>query len=84
MAHDPASMTSHLRQEYDQAGALMNAQPPLTQRFIEAQARQLADAIVQRAQQAHFTLPDQVIGLGSDARPVAVPARAVALAPAGG
>ncbi len=74
MAHDPASTTSHLRQEYDQAGTLMNVQPPLTQRFIEAQARQLADAIVQRTQQAHFTLPDQVIGPGSDARPVAVPA----------
>jgi hypothetical protein len=74
MAHDPASTTGHLRQEYEGAGALMNAQPPLTQRFIEAQARQLADAIVQRAQQAHFTLPDQVLGPGSDARPVPVPA----------
>ena len=49
-------------------------QPPLTQRFVEAQARHLADAIVQRTPQVRFSLPDQVIGPGSDARPVAVAA----------
>ena len=63
-----------LRQKYDQAAELLRAQPPLTQRFVEAQARHLSDAIVQRTPQVRFTLPDQVIGLGSDARPVAVPA----------
>ena len=51
---------------------LLSIQPPLTQRFVEAQARHLADAIVQRAQQVRFSLPDQVIGPGSDARPVTV------------
>ena len=73
MAQNPASSTSLLRQEYDQAAELLRAQPPLTQRFVEAQARHLADAIVQRTPQVRFMLPDQVIGLGSDARPVAVP-----------
>ena len=74
MAQNPASSTSLLRQEYDQAAELLRVQPPLTQRFVEAQARHLADAIVQRTPQVRFTLPDQVIGLGSDARPVVVPA----------
>ncbi len=74
MAQDPASSTSLLRQEFDQAAELLRIQPPLTQRFVEAQARHLADAMVQRTQQVRFSLPDQVIGVGSDARPVAVPA----------
>ena len=74
MPQNPASPTSLLRQEYDQAAELLRAQPPLTQRFVEAQARHLADAIVQRTPQVRFSLPDQVIGLGSDARPVAVAA----------
>jgi hypothetical protein len=74
MAQNPASSTSLLRQEYDQAAELLRLQPPLTQRFLEAQARHLADAIVQRTPQVRFTLPDQVIGPGSDARPVAVSA----------
>ncbi len=74
MSQNPASSTSLLRQEYDQAAELLRLQPPLTQRFVEAQARHLADAIVQRTPQVRFTLPDQVIGPGSDARPVAVSA----------
>jgi hypothetical protein len=74
MAQNPVSPTSLLRQEYDQAAELLRLQPPLTQRFVEAQARHLSDAIVQRTPQVRFTLPDQVLGLGSDARPVAVSA----------
>ncbi len=74
MSQNPASPTSLLRQEYEQAADLLRTQPPLTQRFVEAQARHLADAIVQRTPQVRFSLPDQVIGPGSDARPVAVAA----------
>jgi hypothetical protein len=74
MSQNPTSPTSLLRQEYDQAAALLRLQPPLTQRFVEAQARHLADAIVQRTPQVRFSLPDQVIGPGSDARAVAVAA----------
>ncbi len=39
-ATQSASVAGHLRQEYDAARALLHAQPPLTQRFVEAQARQ--------------------------------------------
>lgn len=74
MSQNPASPTSLLRQEYDQAAELVRLQPPLTQRFVEGQARYLADAIVQHTPQLRFSLPDQVVGPGSDARPVAVPA----------
>jgi hypothetical protein len=68
------SSTSMLRQEYEQAADLLRIQPPLTQRFVEGQARYLADAMVQHTPQLRFSLPDQVVGPGSDARPVAVPA----------
>jgi hypothetical protein len=69
-----SSSTSMLRQEHEQASNLLRIQPPLTQRFVEGQARYLADAMVQHTPQLRFSLPDQVVGLGSDARPVAVPA----------
>jgi hypothetical protein len=55
-----SSTSSLLRQEYEQAAQLFGAQPPLTQRFIEAQAQHLAEAIVQRTPQVHFALPSQI------------------------
>ncbi len=70
----PANIAGHLRQEFEAAAELLQAQPPLTQRFLEAQARQMAEALVQKLPQIRFTLPDRVIGPGSDAQPVAVPA----------
>lgn len=53
----------HLRQAYQAQQALLNAQPALTQRFLEAQARKLAEALAQpeRPSQVRFTLPDKVI-----------------------
>lgn len=70
----PANIAGHLRQEFEAAAELLHAQPPLTQRFLEAQARQMAEALAQKLPQIRFTLPDRVIGPGSDAQPVAVPA----------
>ena len=60
MSQNPALPTSLLRQEFDQAAELLRLQPPLTQRFVEGQARYLADAIVQHTPQLRFSLPDQV------------------------
>ena len=57
---DAAAINHALQQECDEAGALLAAQPVLTQRFIEAQARTLADALVQHLAQVRFTLPDRV------------------------
>src|SRR5512139_1198637 len=74
MAPNFVSSNSLLRQEYEQAAQLFGAQPVLTQRFIEAQARQLAEAIVQHSPQVHFTLPTQVAMLEDHRQPLTVPA----------
>ena len=39
---------SQLRQEYEAQQALMRAQPAIVQRFLETQARPLAEAVLQR------------------------------------
>jgi hypothetical protein len=58
-----ANPPGHLRKEYETRQALLEAQPALVQRFLEAQARKLAEAIAQRERvtQVRFTLPDQVV-----------------------
>ncbi len=55
------SSTSHLRVEYERLHQLLDAQPVLTQRFLEGQARALADALIQKQPQVRFTLPDTVV-----------------------
>jgi hypothetical protein len=54
-------LNSHLNEEYEARQALYDAQPALVQRFLEAQAAQLADAISRNQPQARFSLPDQVV-----------------------
>ena len=54
-------VTGYIRQEYETQRLLFNAQPPLSQRFLEGQARQIGDAILQRAAQVRFTLLDRVV-----------------------
>jgi len=63
---------NHLRQEYEAQQALFDAQPALVQRFLEAQARQIADAVVQHATQVRFSLPDRVVLKPGD-EPITVP-----------
>ena len=36
--------------------------PPLVQRFLEAQARTISAVLVQRLPQVRFSLPDRVVG----------------------
>ena len=74
MTQNFVSSTSLLRQEYEQAARLFSVQPTLTQRFIEAQARQMAEAIIQHTPQVHFTLPAQVTPLDNRRQPLTVPA----------
>ena len=68
--------TSQLRLEFEAQRALFRIQPAIIQRFLEAQARQLGEAILQKSPQVHFKLPDRVIievtGRGALA-PVPVP-----------
>ena len=65
---------SQLRDEQNQWQTLFDAQPTIAQRFLETQARSLADAIIERERQstARFTLPDKVV-LEVGGQPVAVP-----------
>ncbi|MBN1147647.1 MAG: hypothetical protein JXA78_10360 [Anaerolineales bacterium] len=55
------SPASYLAQEYIRWQALLQAQPALIQRFFEAQARSLAEALIQPVSQARFALPDRVV-----------------------
>ena len=51
---------SHLKQEYEQSRALFESQPAIIQRFVESQARPIAEALVNKTYQIQFTLPDRV------------------------
>jgi len=53
--------TESFEKEYQEQEALFKAQPPIIQRFLEAQARQMAEVFVQRGSRVHFSLPDRVI-----------------------
>jgi hypothetical protein len=55
------SAVSQLRQEYLSYQELLHIQPPIVQRFLEAQASSISEAIVQDLPQIRFTLPDRVI-----------------------
>ena len=57
----PILPSTHLEQELHDHEALFKAQTKMVQRFLEAQGAQLAEALVQRAPQARFTLPDEVV-----------------------
>jgi hypothetical protein len=50
-----------LRQEFVRQSALFDAQPPIVQRFLESQARQIAQAYVERMHTLRFNLPDRVV-----------------------
>jgi hypothetical protein len=52
---------SQLRQEYLGYQELLQAQPPLVQRFLESQASSVAEAVIQGLPQVRFTLPDRVV-----------------------
>ncbi len=72
---DPSPISESFQQEYEQQEALFKLQPAIIQRFLEAQARQLAEAYVQRSGRVHFSLPDRVVseaGAG-DSAPIGVP-----------
>lgn len=64
---------SQIRQQYQAEQALFQLQPALIQRFIEGQARQVADACIQHLPRLRFLLPDQVVVKAGEA-PQTVPA----------
>jgi hypothetical protein len=52
---------SHLRQEYEAQKTLFESQPVIVQRFLEGQARLIADGMVSKLFQIQFSLPDRVL-----------------------
>ncbi len=57
----PNAQASQLRQDYENQRASFDKQPALVQRFLEAQARLLSDAIIQQISQVRFNLPDRIL-----------------------
>jgi hypothetical protein len=76
-ARPNTDISGQLRDEYEAQRVLFEAQPPLVQRFLEAQARQLAETLThpERVSQARFTLPDRV-AVEVQGRPQPIPAEA--------
>ena len=71
-------LTDRLTEDYQHQQLLLNAQPTMVQRFLEAQGAQLAQALVSGARRIKFTLPDRVVfpleGVGEQAQ-VTIPAQ---------
>jgi len=69
------SVARQLRDEHEAQRVLFEAQPPLVQRFLEAQGRQLGESLAQheRVSQIRFTLPERIV-LEAGSQPVPVPA----------
>ncbi len=65
-------MANPLSEEHAAAQDLFEAQPPLTQHFLETQAHVLGEALAQEAAQVRFRLPDQVVPKPSN-EPAPVP-----------
>jgi hypothetical protein len=76
MTTETLASSPPLREEYERTTALFDAQPGIVQRFLEAQARVIAEAIIERLPQVRFSLPDRVMGnvaqLGENA-PMTIP-----------
>ena len=68
-----ATAADHLREEYERQSALFGAQPTIIQRFLEAQASQVANAFFERQYNLRFSLPDRVV-LSNSSEPLIVPA----------
>lgn len=71
--------TEALKSEYARERDLFAIQPGIVQRFLEAQARQVAEALIEHLPAVKFTLPDRVVAALPNLEqpaPVAVPAEA--------
>lgn len=72
-ANPPVGVSVNQLQRYQERQELFQAQPAIVQRFLDAQARQASDAIMNRLPQIKFTLPDRVVVDPSSKRTETVP-----------
>ena len=54
-------LSDGLSEEYERQQTLFEAQPAILQRFLEAQGKQIAEALMDGASQVRFSLPDRVV-----------------------
>lgn len=50
-----------LAKEFERCQTLFEAQPALTQRFLESEAHGVANAVIQQVPQVRFSLPDRIV-----------------------
>jgi hypothetical protein len=62
----PDGPSGYLAQEFERWQSLFEVQPVLVQRFLEMQARTLAEALLQPVSQVQFRLPDRVVVSADD------------------
>jgi hypothetical protein len=62
MSNETLASSPHLKEEYARMMILFDLQPGIVQRFLEAQARVIAEAIIEHIPQVRFMLPDRVSG----------------------
>ena len=72
IGYPPGTPIDRLREEYKQQQTFFNIQPLIVQRFLEAQARQIAEAYIERSRSLRFTLPDRVV-TKAEGQPVPLP-----------
>ncbi len=71
-AQPPDEAAGYLAEEFNHWQSLYSIQPPMIQRFLDTQAHKLADALIKKSPQEHFTLPDRVTQPGLES-PLTVP-----------
>jgi hypothetical protein len=57
------SPADFLAKEFERCQSLFEAQAALTQRFLESEARGIANAVIQQAPQVRFSLPKRVVAI---------------------
>jgi hypothetical protein len=76
--NNPASRigktTEYFHKEYERQSRLFDAQPTMLQRYFEAQARSLAESLLQKPSQVRFSLPDKVVVDPKSGRTESIPA----------
>ncbi|GAB4484010.1 MAG: hypothetical protein OHK0031_07860 [Anaerolineales bacterium] len=77
MSQELSTASSEFKSEFDEKRALFEAQPAILQRFLEAQAQRIAQALTEHLPQVKFSLPDRVVAelpqIGGQPAPVTVP-----------
>ena len=58
----PTHQMEDLDQEFQDKQNLFSIQPVILQRYIEAQARQIADTLTEHRSSVKFSLPDKIVG----------------------